>query len=157
MQYVGFLRCKGSTISWKDSFISFWWYTWRHLYLDLLFSVGYRGIETNMISWICSSNSPLIVFIFYKESKCTFSKKYISEICPLVSIICNIPAYIRIFTCSEFLSTILIITNEWSSEAEKMSTNRFCLLISRLFSCSVIGIALKVPLNSIIASYSCAI
>jgi hypothetical protein len=32
---------------------------------------------------------------------------------------CNIPAYIHIFTCSEFLSTSLIITNEWSSEADK--------------------------------------
>jgi hypothetical protein len=29
----------------KDGFISFWWYTWRHLYLDLLFSVRYRSIE----------------------------------------------------------------------------------------------------------------
>jgi hypothetical protein len=49
---------------------------------------------------------------------CTFVH-LVSEICPLVSIICNIPAYIHIFTCSEFLSTILIITNEWSSEADK--------------------------------------
>jgi hypothetical protein len=29
----------------------------------------------------------------------------------------------------------------------KMSTNRFCLLISRLFSCSAIGVALTVPLK----------
>jgi hypothetical protein len=35
----------------KDGFISFWWYTWRHLYLDLLFSVRYRSIEI-MITWI---------------------------------------------------------------------------------------------------------
>jgi hypothetical protein len=36
-----------------------------------------------------------------------------------LALIRNIPAYIHIFTCSEYLSTILIIINEWSSEADK--------------------------------------
>jgi hypothetical protein len=71
---LDFHYVKGSKIFWiihgKDS--SFWWYTWRHLYLDLLFSVRYRGIETNMISWICSSNSPLIVFTFIQGVKMYF-------------------------------------------------------------------------------------
>jgi hypothetical protein len=47
----------------KDSFISFWWYTWRHLYLDLLFSVRYIPQEFKQYDFM----------ILYKESKCTFS------------------------------------------------------------------------------------
>ena len=41
----------------KDGFISFWWYTWRHLYLDLLFSVRYRSIE---IIWLHEFISSLL-------------------------------------------------------------------------------------------------
>jgi hypothetical protein len=47
----------------------FWWYTWRQLYLDLLFSVRYRGIETNMISWICSSNKPTDCLYIHTRSQ----------------------------------------------------------------------------------------
>jgi hypothetical protein len=59
----------------KDGFISFWWYTWRHLYLDLLFSVRYRSIEiiwlhefiSSLLKSYCSSLSHWsFYFIQYK-------------------------------------------------------------------------------------------
>jgi hypothetical protein len=49
----------------KDGFISFWWYTWRHLYLDLLFSVRYRSIE---IIWLPEFISSLLYTIASSQS-----------------------------------------------------------------------------------------
>jgi hypothetical protein len=75
----------------------------------------------------------------YKELKCTFSKnislRYLHWLA-LYVITTGLHSYFHLLTISFY-----------NLKLTKLSTNRFCLLISKLFSCSVIGVALKVPLK----------
>ena len=151
MQYVGFSRTM-QTIdnilnnSGPYSFISFWWYTWRHLYLDLLFSkpIWFHEFAVLIAHWLS--------LYLYKESRCTFS--LFIYLCGDILNNSGKDSFISFwwYTWRHLYLDLLFIFSPahnffLQSEAEKMSTNRFCLLISRLSSCSVRGVALKMPLK----------